>query len=547
MKFSCDQCNAQYMIADEKVGERGVKVKCKKCAHIIVVRPVALAPEPSAAAAPAPQQVSAPAIAAPPAGNGGTEWNVGGSYGGDAAAGAGSSDLGLGAAWGASAPVKVPAPASQRPRGEKEWYVAIDDSQLGPVDIGDIEEKWDSEDVDEDTLVWKAGMGDWCPLAEVPDLAYLITERPQASRRRAAVSTAAVGVSAGLAAASASALASGPVSFGGGADLGSESSWKPSAASALSSLVEDELQAAETKASAPVMPKAASASLGMPSFAAGELFGGGGNGGGVAIPDMGRASGGPSLPAPDPFAGGVPAWSAGPTRRSGGLRAVHVAIGGMAFLMVAVVAVGALVVLRTPGGLAALVGPAAPVAATTVAPAAAPHAGAQVAAAPAGTPAPPAASAGTDEDRKAGRKRAAPAVTPAKAAPAPAKAAGRRGGENIDDVFDAPAAPKGPPVKAKLTVQDIVETVKTQGRNVSPCIQRARSSGEIVAGPYTFKLNWTIRPDGSVTNPQLTGPANVLNTSLPDCFVSQMRKWDFPPSQAGAPVANFPFGPVRVP
>ncbi len=39
MKFECDSCNAQYMIADEKVGKRGVKVKCKKCAHVIIVRP----------------------------------------------------------------------------------------------------------------------------------------------------------------------------------------------------------------------------------------------------------------------------------------------------------------------------------------------------------------------------------------------------------------------------------------------------------------------------------------------------------------------------
>ena len=37
-KFACDQCNAQYMIADEKIGARGVKVKCKKCSHIIVVK-----------------------------------------------------------------------------------------------------------------------------------------------------------------------------------------------------------------------------------------------------------------------------------------------------------------------------------------------------------------------------------------------------------------------------------------------------------------------------------------------------------------------------
>lgn len=39
MKFECESCNAQYMIADEKVGKRGVKVKCKRCSHVIVVRP----------------------------------------------------------------------------------------------------------------------------------------------------------------------------------------------------------------------------------------------------------------------------------------------------------------------------------------------------------------------------------------------------------------------------------------------------------------------------------------------------------------------------
>jgi predicted Zn finger-like uncharacterized protein len=39
MKFECDSCHAQYMIADEKVGKRGVKVKCKRCGHVIIVRP----------------------------------------------------------------------------------------------------------------------------------------------------------------------------------------------------------------------------------------------------------------------------------------------------------------------------------------------------------------------------------------------------------------------------------------------------------------------------------------------------------------------------
>ena len=39
MKFRCDQCNAQYMIADEKVGKKGVKVRCKKCGFVIIIRP----------------------------------------------------------------------------------------------------------------------------------------------------------------------------------------------------------------------------------------------------------------------------------------------------------------------------------------------------------------------------------------------------------------------------------------------------------------------------------------------------------------------------
>ncbi len=39
MKFSCDNCSAQYMIADEKLGKRGVKVRCKKCSYIIILRP----------------------------------------------------------------------------------------------------------------------------------------------------------------------------------------------------------------------------------------------------------------------------------------------------------------------------------------------------------------------------------------------------------------------------------------------------------------------------------------------------------------------------
>jgi len=39
MKFVCDNCATQYLISDDKVGPKGVKVRCKRCGNIIIVRP----------------------------------------------------------------------------------------------------------------------------------------------------------------------------------------------------------------------------------------------------------------------------------------------------------------------------------------------------------------------------------------------------------------------------------------------------------------------------------------------------------------------------
>ena len=38
MKFLCDQCKAKYQIADEKVQGKTLRMKCRKCGHIIEIR-----------------------------------------------------------------------------------------------------------------------------------------------------------------------------------------------------------------------------------------------------------------------------------------------------------------------------------------------------------------------------------------------------------------------------------------------------------------------------------------------------------------------------
>ncbi|MEZ4272665.1 MAG: GYF domain-containing protein [Myxococcota bacterium] len=43
-------------------------------------------------------------------------------------------------------------PPSAQPGGAKDWYVAIEDSQVGPVDVAEIEQRWDARELSEDSL-----------------------------------------------------------------------------------------------------------------------------------------------------------------------------------------------------------------------------------------------------------------------------------------------------------------------------------------------------------------------------------------------------------
>lgn len=67
MIIQCDSCQAKFKISDDKVGAKGVKVRCTKCKNVFVVKPPeAPAPAPEAAA-PAPPVAEAPAPPTPEA------------------------------------------------------------------------------------------------------------------------------------------------------------------------------------------------------------------------------------------------------------------------------------------------------------------------------------------------------------------------------------------------------------------------------------------------------------------------------------------------
>lgn len=221
MKFTCDSCSAHYMISDEKVGPSGVKVRCKKCGTVIVVR------RPAEAVASA---VSAPAETA--AAGGALEAELGQAF-----------DNAFGdtpARTPAPSPAPAPDLAATQTMGEEdaariaagsapaatEWYVAIGQAQVGPLPLAEVKRKWEGGEVGPDSLVWRPGMGDWAPLSTVSDLAGYLAPVPQAPARAARPDAR---VDAGPARGQPASVPAGDVS------------WKPVAASALAALASEEI------------------------------------------------------------------------------------------------------------------------------------------------------------------------------------------------------------------------------------------------------------------------------------------------------------------
>jgi len=580
------------MIADEKVGARGVKVKCKKCGNMIVVKPAPAAsatPESAPASTsdmsassgfggggfagettqtPAPQgelggafnsmfaSSQAPADSSESSNGSGAYSNGNGNHaptGNDAfgfqssgyGSGGGETDLALGSLEQQSSQ----APASTADRaGERVWYVAIEDAQVGPINMAEVEERWDSKEIDEDTLVWKAGMADWIPLVDVQELAYLITERPQASRGAARPAMAA---SAGASLASSGGLSAS--SYGGPQEMGDEPSWKPSAASALSSLVQEELVAKKPEA----REEPLSAPKGMEGLGIGsnDIFGSG-NGAGTPI-TMGQPAVAPSAPANDPFAGGgSPAWSVPSSRRQGSGMGMKII---MAFMVIAVLGLGGAMAYMFTRPQTVVVQP--PPAPTPVPPPVVVKDDGPPAPPPMPTPPPvnPTPNVGKNETKHTGGEHTGTADGGKET---PRKGKTKPGDENNpDSLFDNPNSgkqvaknepkntpvdePKAAPVKEKLEKDDIIDGVKANGSKLGPCVTAARSKDEIQPGRVQFVLDWTINPNGSVTAARLKGPQEVMNTSLPSCFARVMGSWKFPASKNGAPIANFPL-PITV-
>ena len=150
MKFLCEQCKAKYQIADEKVAGRTVRMKCRKCGHLIEVR--AEVTESSVARqAPRPDE---------PRSSGGLATSL-------SAARPARSSVAPGALAGAfnrriqnddddekTMMAMAPAAPSFEASVTEEWYAAINGLPVGPMRLAELRTKAAAGAITEDTLVW---------------------------------------------------------------------------------------------------------------------------------------------------------------------------------------------------------------------------------------------------------------------------------------------------------------------------------------------------------------------------------------------------------
>lgn len=169
MNFSCPSCQAKYQVADEKVAGRSLKMKCRKCGHLIPIQgsAVSIAPLPTHSMAPASGASIAPLVEAP------------------------LPKVRVTGALAPHAPSMPPVAKAQAPRliaalprPEVLWHVGIGGKVVGPLSRAQVIDHVLLGDVNAETFVWCEGMPEWKPLPEVADLRAVLTSADAAPSER---------------------------------------------------------------------------------------------------------------------------------------------------------------------------------------------------------------------------------------------------------------------------------------------------------------------------------------------------------------------------
>lgn len=173
MRFSCENCQAKYQVADEKVAGKTIRMKCRKCGNSIEVKPVQAAevsdlatefgateqnpiappPETRLGEGLAARSLASPSFPSP-------EVPPPSRLPFDSSPGFERAPESLRLALGAE--------ASELPA--HFWYVAIGGAPVGPIALAEVVAKAREGLVTDRSLAWREGLAEWSPVAELPEL-----------------------------------------------------------------------------------------------------------------------------------------------------------------------------------------------------------------------------------------------------------------------------------------------------------------------------------------------------------------------------------------
>ncbi len=136
MKFRCEHCGAKYSISDDTVRGRILKIRCRACQEIMVVRD------------PARSMGSMDSISA--------------------------HDLRAFLSRNSSGADESPVP--------KKWYLAREGQRYGPMGESEVAQALREGRFRPTDHAWHAGMGDWRPVRDLPELAVFVDEAGQGSQ-----------------------------------------------------------------------------------------------------------------------------------------------------------------------------------------------------------------------------------------------------------------------------------------------------------------------------------------------------------------------------
>ncbi|MCL2258267.1 MAG: AgmX/PglI C-terminal domain-containing protein [Cystobacterineae bacterium] len=413
-----------------------------------------------------------------------------------------------------------------------EWFVAVGDSQIGPLDISEVKAYWQQGKISRDSLCWKSGMKDWEPIGALGGLVEQLN--------------APVGGS--------------PTGFSPPPESEAASvDWQPSAASALASLVKDELQGL-------AVSPLSEASLASMAEA-------------VPPPPYGAASVASEIPFAPPPSGFSPAPSYGPVpsspaiyipptpppARTNKIIGLSVAAGGL--LLVGLLVAILVAVMRKETPL-----PPAPVVVQAPTPPQPPPEPLRPAVEP-----PPqlvAQEPQTDSSQALAQQLLPPKQPPAKtserksakndtvaapSAPAPtpprAPSTTSRTQDDFDKAFGTsqPTAPKrqerptsvyvppppgGGGLKQSLSDADILEYILSKRGELKLCVEEQKTKDSSVKG--NMVVEWNVATSGKTSQVKVVSP-NFQGTHFANCVTKRILGWQFPSHRTAGGTRKFNF------